>query len=572
MTGPARAFSRTLLLGSLFAAVGVLFATSVVGWTVINPVSVGWVSGDPATGQLGWMFFRNQESLAFPFGWAASLGYPLGEPMAYLDSMPLVGLLFWPFRHILPDTFQYLGLWFALCSVLQFYFGYRVSRHLTNNDTLSSVVGGLLFMMAPPFAWRALAHFALTSHWLIVAALEFYLAASARMSRLRMAGGAAICFVAGGINPYITLLVLMLVGAGYLKSTMLAARDRDILSAVKVPIIGIIASVGAAAVALWAFGFIVGGDAKGYAGEGYGFFSMNLLAPIDPTDYPALLLKKLPSFPGQYEGYNYLGLGVIALLAAAIVRSPKAVAGYLLHRDAAFARLVVIVSTLLALSLKMTAGEKVFFDMAPPPFIYDLLSAFRASGRLFWAAFYVILAAAIGSTFIAFGKRTALVLTVALLIQAADLRGLYDNINLYRAQLSANDMTKSAVWQTMARAHKNLVVIPAWQCDRHKTPGGKDDGYWIFGRLAAENRMTINSFYAGRTTPKQTEFFCNEQPAQITKDGLSSDTAYVFSDDFLTPAIKLRGHYCRRVDGVILCSTELGKEGFDKGVFEKAAQ
>lgn len=518
------------------------------------------------------MFFRNQESLTFPLGWVATLGYPLGEPIAYLDSIPLVALLFWPFRHILPETFQYLGLWFAVCSVLQFYFGYRVSRHLTNNDTLSSVIGGLLFMMAPPFAWRALGHFALASHWLIVAALEFYLAASARISRSRMAGGVAICFVAGGINPYITLLSLMLIGAGYLRSIVLAARVGETSSAAKVSAIGIIISVAAAVVALWAFGFIiVGGGAKAYAGGGYGYYSMNLLAPIDPFDYPALLLKKQPSFPGQYEGYNYLGLGVIVLLAAAIVRSPRAVTGYFLANDAVFARVVVIVSTLLALSLKMTAAEKVFFDMAPPPFIYDLLSAFRASGRLFWAAFYLILAGTIGATFIAFGKRTALVLTVALLIQSADVRGLYSNIHTYRSQQSANDLTKSAVWQTMARAHKNLVVIRPWQCDGNKTPGGYN-AYWIFGRLAAENKMTMNSFYAGRTTPKQIDFFCTEQPAQVTRDGLSADTAYVLSDEFVTPSLKLRGHYCRRVDGVILCSTEVGKEGFDKSVFEKAAQ
>lgn len=567
MTGSARAFSKTLFLVFLFVVIGVLFATSVVGWRVINPLNTTWLVEDPATGQLGWMFFRNQESLTFPFGWAASLGYPLGEPIAYLDSMPLVALLFWPFRHILPDTFQYIGLWFALCSVLQFYFGYRVSRHLTNNDTLSSVIGGLLFMMAPPFAWRALGHFALASHWLIVAALEFYLAASARISRSRMAGGVAICFVAGGINPYITLLSLMLVGAGYLRSIVLAARDGEMSSAVKVSIIGVVVSVAAAVVALLAFGFIiVGGDAKGYAGGGYGYYSMNLLAPIDPFDYPALLLKKQPTFPGQYEGYNYLGLGVIVLLAAAVIRSPRAVGKYFLDNEALFARLVVIVSTLLALSLKMTAGQKVFFDWAPPPFIYDLLSAFRASGRLFWAAFYIILAATIGAAFIAFGKRTALVLTVALLIQSADVRGLYNSIHAYWSQKNAHDVTKSAVWQTAARAHKHLVVIRPWQCDGNKTPGGFH-GYWIFGRLAAENKMTINSFYAGRTTPKQLDFFCSEQPAQVMRDGLSADTAYVLSDEFLTPSLKLRGHYCRRVDGFILCSTELGKEGFDKGIF-----
>ncbi len=40
---------------------------------------------------------------------------------------------------------------------------------------------------------------------------------------------------------------------------------------------------------------------------------MNLLAPIDPWDFPGVWWGMLPAGSGHYEGYNYLGLGVLLL-------------------------------------------------------------------------------------------------------------------------------------------------------------------------------------------------------------------------------------------------------------------
>jgi hypothetical protein len=72
--------------------------------------------------------------LSLPLGWSRALGYPLGEPIAWLDCVPIVALLLWPLRDILPWDFQYLGLIFAFNCVLQLYFGYRISWHLTGHS------------------------------------------------------------------------------------------------------------------------------------------------------------------------------------------------------------------------------------------------------------------------------------------------------------------------------------------------------------------------------------------------------------------------------------------------------
>lgn len=314
---------RDGILDALFVVIGFWFALGVVGWKVINPLNNTWFSGDPATGYLGWLFFRREDHLSFPLGWAAEIGYPLGEPIAYLDSMPLVALVFWPFRHILPETFQYHGIVFTMSCILQLYFGYRLTLRLTPNDRVSAILGGLLFMMAAPFAWRASGHFALANHWMILAALEFFLATRERVSKRHIVISAILCFLAGATNPYIAAMTLLLVGAAYTKPLFVQNDLRSGLNAAVVSGGGIAISAVSALGAMIVFGFIVPGDRGMYAGGGYGIYSMNLLSLLDPAVYPSLLLKMQASLEGQYEGYNYLGLGVLLLALVSFSYRPR---------------------------------------------------------------------------------------------------------------------------------------------------------------------------------------------------------------------------------------------------------
>src|SRR5258708_24764828 len=87
--------------------------------------------------------------------------------------------------------------------------------------------GGLLFMTAPPFILRTSGHFALTSHWLILAALDIFLAASPRISISKAMGSVALCVLAGGINPYLTFMVLLVLGAWNLRAMLSNGREYE---------------------------------------------------------------------------------------------------------------------------------------------------------------------------------------------------------------------------------------------------------------------------------------------------------------------------------------------------------
>lgn len=68
---------------AFFVIVGIAFATYVLGTRVIDPTNISWLSWDSADAHLGWQFFRNEEYLSLPLGWASSIGYPKGIAIAY---------------------------------------------------------------------------------------------------------------------------------------------------------------------------------------------------------------------------------------------------------------------------------------------------------------------------------------------------------------------------------------------------------------------------------------------------------------------------------------------------------
>jgi hypothetical protein len=545
-----------------FALVGVTFAIFIAGFRVVNPFDTSWFRDDSATSYLGWKFFRNETHLTFPLGWSSAIGFPIGEPIAYLDSIPLVGMIFWPARYILPPDFQYLGPSFVFNCVLQLYFGYRICRRLSENNELASILGGLFFMTAPPFVLRASGHFALTSHWLILAALDIFFTTTPKSQKSRTIGSVAVSFLAGGINPYLTFMVLLVLGAGNLRR-VLSAKPFSLAPAFSFSI-----CLAAAVTSLTIFGFIRPGESGVYAGEGYGALSMNLLAPIDPMHYgAALLLKPLPRGGLQYEGYNYFGLGVILLGIVALGCRPSA-ARKLFTREGVAVWVIIGASLLLALSTKATAGNLILYDI-PLHSLQTVLSAFRSSGRLFWPAYYLIVSGIIAAACVAFQRRKLiLILSTMFLLQFADLKGLFRDVYVSWQNSSSTAFTDAGPWPMLGRNHRNLVVIPPWECDNNNTPGGRA-GYWTFGKLAAQQNMTTNSFYAARISPRQQEFFCNQQAMDLKKNGLDEKTAYVFASTATVLPMALRGHYCRAVDEVILCSIEDGRGGLDESLLEQ---
>jgi hypothetical protein len=554
-------------LFALCIAIGALYAFVVVGPRVLNPLDVSWLIEDPMTGYLGWAFFRWETQLRIPLGWASAIGYPLGTPVAYLDSIPLLATLGWILGGLLPEDFQYFGLYFLLCSALQFYFGFRISRRMFGGDTMAGVLGGCFFLAAPAFAFRARAHFALASHWFILAALDQFLRATAPPSWARVAGIGVLCFIAASINPYIAMMALLVCCAAYARPLLL--RNGNLLRAGT----GIAVASCSVLSGLILFGFLRSADASQYAGGGYSVYSMNLLAPIDPGLPGALLLKQQPTRQyGQIEGYGYLGLGLMLLGFASAVRNP-AVLRRMFSRSWSPALAVYVISLLLALSTQGTVGPYFLYKVDLPGPVMTALASFRASGRLFWPGYYLLFIGILAAASWSFrGRRLHAALAAALIVQLLDLSPLRAMVHHAWQTAVTPAMPADAAWHGLGRAQKHLIVLPAWQCSPPDTPGGMD-GYAIFGRLALEQHMTINSYYAGRYSDAQLGFFCTGQVVDIQRQGLRGDTAYVLPRDKAAwvAGLKYNDHYCRYVGNYILCSSVRERTGIDPAIAQDIA-
>ena len=186
---------------------GILAFFIVVGPRALNPMNVAWLAeGDPATHYLGWAFFRHSP-WTFPLGLNPTYGMELSNAVIFSDSNPLFALIFKPFATLLPEPFQYFGLWFLTCFILQSWFAWKLMGLATRNVALQ-LLGAGLFLFVPAMIIRMGVHLSLGGHFLVVAAL--YLALRPFTHKRRLAWGVLLAATAL-VHAYLLAMVALIV-------------------------------------------------------------------------------------------------------------------------------------------------------------------------------------------------------------------------------------------------------------------------------------------------------------------------------------------------------------------------
>ena len=538
------------------AVVGFLYSLWVMGPKPLNPKNVGWLTPDAAQHQIAWELYRQDPNLHWPITFTDRIGYPQGESVSLLDPDPLIAVVLKPFSRFLPEPMQYQGPEVVAICVLQLFFALVLFRVLLGSDALAVILPSLFFLIAPPLAWRFVGHYAMDNHWLILASLLVFCLAQRKtpgtISRF-LVWAMILEALAVAINPYLTLQIMMLLGATII--SLIWQRRLTIPRAVGiVTVLGLTGYLVAST-----FGLIIHGG-RGYAAGGYRSFSLNLLGLLDPQEQGSILLPRLPRIFLQYEGYNYLGLGAILLVLVA--------ASLLFLRRREFPKLQIrvmlpllaacLLLTALALSTKVTFGTLTLLDLDPQEKLTPYLGALRASGRLFWTSYYVLLGSALATIFLCLRRSWAIALTsCALLVQLIDTGGLRRWIHSEVNQPHYSPL-RSPVWSKLGAVHKNLMIMPPWQCGNGASSPGGALGFETFGYLAAAQRMRINSYYAARYTEINKDKQCGDAVANLSQRPLSPDSAYV-----VTPLLAEQiaegptgPGKCHNVDHFILCSAK----------------
>ncbi len=454
-------------------------------WTnpaILNPVQFGWtMSGDLGQHFTGWHMFRN-DAWHFPLMNHALGTYPDVISAVFTDSNPLFSILFKLLDPVLPQHFQFIGLWYLFGLFVNYVVLYK-TLHLVNRTKSTCLLGALLIALFPSYFWR-IGHDTLTAHFVITLLLFWLFKKETKYTYFFMM---AITALAASIHIYLTVFVLVAIPA-----KVFYEHGFSLTSFVKAILYSVLNLLVLLAVAA-ALGFF------GYAGESFGFgqYSMNLNALFNPVGRSRFLPDLPMTGPEQGEGYQYLGLGLMFFLLLALSSRVK-----FLTRQQFWALFVFFVTplTLYALSNRITFGNHVLFSYPLPDILVKIANTFRASGRFFWGVVYL---AAIVSFFKLSGKYTdktlTVILSVCIVLQLADVRFRHP----FPEQTPLNPQLSRILAQNRtAFTHINTSAIPF--TERIEAP------FLEVLIAATDNKIPVTSIYFSRKKPGSILLSCRQ--------------------------------------------------------------
>ena len=339
--------------------------------------------GDIVWHYAGWCAFRISE-WHFPLGLADTMGG--GTYITYTDSIPWFAIIFKLFLQIINynGTFQYFGIYTLLCYILQAIgTGLLIRRKTSSHFAILFCM--LLLCFSPVLMERALRHTALAAQWFILFAMYAYLKFLDRNCKGFPISFGLLAFLAVGIHPYFLPMILIfslisLLSALYRRTNVLSNIWGFVYS-ISLPVAG---------------GMAIGALGTGISPSrwGFGYFGMNLNAIFNPTSLGgynwSVFLKVHPQILGNWDGFNYLGLGYAFLIAIAvisfIVKLPKRNGVKIF--DAAAYIFACAFMTAFAVSNVVTFNDKTLVTIPFSDKLVNLCNIFRASSRMFYFTYY----------------------------------------------------------------------------------------------------------------------------------------------------------------------------------------
>jgi len=524
-------------LGLLPLLFGVLAFFCVIGPQALDPQNIAWLEqGDPATHYLGWQYFRHAP-WTFPLGLNPYYGLELGSSIIFSDSNPLLALLFKPFNAWLPATFQYFGLWLLVCFVLQAWFGWKLLGLMTGNPLIRLLGSGLL-VFSPPMFLRMGGHLSLSGHFLILAAL--YLVLLPNLYRRRLAWGTLLA-VTAMVHAYLLAMVALIWVADLLGKTFSQqlTRRQGLLEGVLL--------FAVVSVCCWQAGYFAIAD--GTKSGGFGLYRMNLLSPLDPAGW-SLILPDLPKASGDYEGFNYAGLGVLLLVPLALIawlRNRQPLKDEL--RIRLWLLLALIGLSLFALSNQIGVGAHTF-SYPLPKIASNLANIFRASGRMFWPVLYALILMVMFLLVRGYRPRIVVaVLALALTIQIVDTR------NGWMGLRNSKMMTPSAEWATPMRDPFWANAAAHYPNVRSLMPQNQSERWQVIADFAATHGLKTDAVYLGRMSSKALEQARQKAQHMLESGQYDTDSLYILDDTVLADAAKSvnsETDLLTRVDGLVV--------------------
>jgi hypothetical protein len=532
-------FQSTLFI----LAIALLASIFILGTSPLKGGNINWLfvaNPDPLTHYLGWAFYRQSE-WAFPIGLNPSYGLEISSSIVFSDSIPLFAIFFKLIERLLPETFQYFGIWYLFCIVLQGWFGWKIAS-LISTDIWIRTFGLLLAIFSPPMLSRIGLHAALVGHFLILAA--FYLIFSPNRKRLNFYW--SLLLAAGALVQFYLFAMLF--------ALWIASKLDQVVISKAVHVRNFMLTLAATAVfilfILWQAGYfaVTASSANEF---GFGLYRMNFLSLINPRNnyadsswsylLPTLLEpnslylnSNIRLSDGSHEGFNFLGLGVIGLIPFTIFGAVKQFA-FFKHQASKnlFLLLCLLLLWIFALSNNVSIGA-LNFHYEIPAQIMPLLSIFRCSGRMFWPVFYAIVFIQIVVVVLAYPTKVArLILGICCLMQLADTSAGWlalENRLEQNSKIAPKNLFINPFWDSAAKHYNSIRVEPL--------VNGQFQARWEhLAPFAAKNHLGTNAVYLARIDQAKLNYANSAFDTRLSTEELSQQSLYILDDSKILPAL-----------------------------------
>ena len=517
--------------------VGTVVFIYATGGRIIDPTNRDWLMlGDSAQHYLGWAFFRDTPLLQWPIGANPKLGLDFASSIVFTDSIPLAAFVFKPLNVVLPETFQYLGVWIWMCFVLQAYFGVRLLARRVADRSLCGL-GAALIVLAPVLSYRLVhqgyGHIALVSHFVILAALDLYLDERGSVRKWAILICCALLIQAYFVPMVVAIWIASMV------SRRLAIRDTARQVAIVLGSLGIVAVVsGFASLG----GRLFVGDSS-VTPEDFPYrFRWQPMALIDSatdfsTGWSHVMADQLELF-GDVEGFTYLGSGLLLVVLPAVVLSMlRKRSGIVSTRDvvvvlgivaacalvvpsrifstgiavmlfvvvAVFAgrsirerrhRALLVAAVLLgvySMTMRPGVGRRTFFEYDLVPVLEQFTQTFRTHARSSWVFYYVVLLALVVLVATRLPRRLAIgVFALAVVVSVVDSNPAMSQVrHRFTSQPVWVNQLDDPMWDEVVQGRDSIITYPPLNNDL--------EGRWIHIEDFVQRRgMATNAGYFSR--------------------------------------------------------------------------
>lgn len=511
-------------------------------WT--NPRGIighGWA--DPSTALSGYLYFQ-RDTWHLPLLHVSKLGTPAGTNIIFTDSIPLVALAGRLLFRATGTPINLYGIWTAFCFIASAMSltGLIVALGQRNFAAAAMATVAGLCMPALLARWG---HMSMMAQFEIPLALIFYLRNRHCNQAWRLfAQAAALMLLALWTHTYLFAMVAAIVFATIAQ----AASNRTLAIRLAIVLLAGLAAILGAAIML--LGFL---RARGGLGaEGLGVFSMNLLSPFLPQRsgvFAPLRNVIVDGTGGQYEGFSYLGGGVMLLLILTLPWQWRTLKDGFHRNRWMFA--LFFGFTIFAVSNAIYLGPLRILQLPLPADIAEFAAFFRSTGRFFWPVMYSLAALAIAAPISFYGRRAALLLCLAIPLQWIDSAPLRQALTA-SIRFPEKPHIDVDAWQKAMLRHSNIRVLPQFFCLAHNRGWNSETAVQLQLTAALADRP-INTVYAARLAVD-----CRAERRMAETQQPGTRQLSVFFDEFSgfahMQAVAATGGSCQTGPGLVVCS------------------